>query len=162
MKKLKGKPILLAKHSEYPYLNPESPIFLLPNGDIVCGNEIAKEDGLTRHQYGFISEYLKKKRLEFNISDVRYKKLIDIIEDLQNKGAKSISLKKLADICVQSNSICEIRDYKIKKIKHLAYKRFWRKRNRLSQENKWEEVNRLDLMLRAREEITNKLINKLL
>lgn len=159
---MKNKPkVLLEKQSQDSYLDPYAPIYLLPNGDVQCGDEIYKPSPMSRHQYPFVIDYLKKKHLPFDVSNFRHINLIDIIEDLQNKKKKSISLKKLIEIVAFSNQVADIKEYKIKGIKHIAYKRHWRKYKKLTEEKKYSEANQLREKLKKREEIVHKLINNI-
>jgi hypothetical protein len=155
----KDKPILLALRSGNSYLDPNASILLLPNGDILCADVKIKGHPQTNHYYSIIAQYLKKKRLKFDVSRFKEMDLGDIVEDMQSRKVKSISLKKLIEIYSRRNSICRLRDHKIDHIKSLAYKRFWRKRRKLLKENKNEEANRLYNQFLEKEKIINKLIN---
>ena len=103
--------------------------------------------------------YLRKKRIKFDISHFRQMDLGDIIEDMQRRKVITISLKKLIEIYSTRNSICRIRDYKIEHIKSLARKRFWRKYRLLLDSGKNTEAKKLYDEYLKRERIVNKLIN---
>jgi hypothetical protein len=160
MKLRKNKPIILAKQSEDAYLDPLAPIVLLPNGNIQCGTEIYKSDAKVKHQYPFVRDYLIKKRLPFDISGFKSKELIDVIENMQNKNIKSVSLKKLLEIVAYYNQVAKIKEYKVRLIKQIAYKRFWRRNKQLLDEKNRKASDELHKQLQERQRIVHEQINK--
>jgi len=162
-KKKKIRNIILGICND-PYVYPGKPLILWENSDVTCGDLIMKYRPWyrTNHQFGFICEYLRKKRIPLDISGFREKDLGDIVRELQDQNKKNISLKRLIEIYHWENQIASIKKHQIEKISHYFYKKHWKERNKAITERNWAKLSEMEREFRAKSELAHKIINRTL
>ncbi len=153
-KKTEGKRVLLSKHSASAYLYLDKPIYLNPNGTVQCEDIIYKQrrgNDYKRH-YEWITEYIGRKKDEYDITDFRDKYLtVHILDYMEGFDKDSLSIDELRDIVGNQNSIAKIREDMIYRIGHLGRFRWWREYKKLLESEKYKEAQAMKEELNQKE-----------
>ena len=142
--------------------NPLEPIYLHPDGTIMCGNIRYKYTrGIRdfRRQFTYISEERDKQNLDLNISKLRIPDVYELIDRYRNAG--SIPIDAAITIYGTDAQIVGIRDYMLKKFFASLARKHSLQRNKTIRSNDMPALRQLNDLEKRKNDLINEHRDKL-